>query len=252
MKGKGVKLALLALSAAVLVFCVFALSSGFANEISHVHGFRQAQTLVAIRQMLSGGPWVFYELPVMGEPIRLPHEFPLFDWLVIALARFGGGSPLVCARIISLIFWIGTIPVSVQILRIAGASRITRLVFLLLYLNCPLYQHWSHAAMGETMVLFFTLSLILCASISKERNSLPIQAVGLVSGILAGMAKSLILFSYALPLAWILLNGGRMRRNHRSVILFFVAPIFAAVSWTLLADQWKNKNLIAEIGRAHV
>src|SRR5262245_10384506 len=65
----------------LLVHSFIAISTGWSHTLNDFHGFRQAQTAIAVDYLVKGGPWIAYETPVFGPPWSIPFEFPLYQWI---------------------------------------------------------------------------------------------------------------------------------------------------------------------------
>ena len=105
-----------------------------------------------------------YETPVLGPPWSIPFEFPLYQWLVAAVA----GTHLLpldqAGRLVSVVFFLLTLIPTHSLLAALRIPGPMRLVFLSLVLVSPFYLFWSRTFLIESTGLFLCVSYVAWSS----------------------------------------------------------------------------------------
>ncbi len=107
---------------ACALYNLYGSSIGWSRPILDAHGFRQTQTAINVYYMLRGSPRLFYEDPVLGPPWASPIEFPIFQWIVAAIAATFGTPLDQTGRFVSLLFFWSALLVAYRLLRSLGLS----------------------------------------------------------------------------------------------------------------------------------
>lgn len=129
----------------------------FSHPLAEPHGFRQAQTAIAAYWMLHGGPWIDYWTPVLGPPWSAPFEFPLYQWLIAAIAGATGLPLNGVGRAVSYLWLLASLPPALALFRAYRLPPLTGRTYVVLLLASPLYLFWGRAVLIETQAVALSL-----------------------------------------------------------------------------------------------
>jgi hypothetical protein len=240
---------------ASLVYYFSSVSIGWKNAISDSHGFRQSQTAITADVILRGGPWLIYETPVLGPPWRVPFEFPLYQWIVAALAWSTGMALDPAGRMVSVAFFLLTLWPTERILAALRVTLPRRLIVLALLVCSPFYIFWSRTFLIESTALFLATSSLACTIWAIRRPSAGRLLATSVVGSFAAVVKITTFFpfaiaSMALICYQVLRRGGplentRWIRRGWLVVACGLVPAVALTSWTSAADHAKKRSILA-------
>ncbi len=221
-------------------------SFGWSHAISDAYGWRQTQTAITAYFMQQGGPWLNYETPVLGPPWALPHEFPVYQLVVAALANTTGLQLEAAGRAVSLGFFYATLAVAYLLFAELGVSPRHRLLVLSFWLVSPLYLFWSRTFMIESTALFLSLAFLTFGGRFFARG----RHLDLVTAVLAGgfafavKPPTVMVFAGLAVLWWFVLQ--RRRGYHLTPALLgafvIVLPLVAGWTWHRHADALKRLN----------
>ena len=221
------------------------------------YGFRQTQTAISVYYILQGGPWLAYETPVLGIPWSIPHEFPLYQWIVVAVVNLVRTPIDQTGRLVSAgFFYLSLVPSSV-LLAVLGIRRIQRLVFLTLFLASPLYLFWSRTFMIESTALFLGLAYAASGAAYLLTRRWYMALLAGASGVLAALVKPTTFLGFGVVAVILLLRIWVDRGRHEDRIdrikasaVYFAAlaliPFLSLVIWTHYADGLKTLNPLGE------
>jgi 4-amino-4-deoxy-L-arabinose transferase-like glycosyltransferase len=238
--------------AALLCFDFFILLYGINNGINDfLFSFRQTQTALTAYWLIKEPHTFAYITPVLGAPWSMPFEYPIYQWLVVFLAKVG--LPLVAAgRLVSFAAFVGCL---IPLWAMARDLKISRRAFLAVatvYLACPFYIYWSRTFMIETTALFFSLCWLAGIVKSRTNPSLLLWLATLGFGCLAVLTKSTTFLSIG-PIggAVYLYDAFMWLRRDRSASsayvllwrgLFFLVPIVVGYAWVTASDHFRAPN----------
>jgi hypothetical protein len=242
------------LLAACVVHYLASVSFGWRHAISDTHGFRQSQTAISVYTMLRGGPWLIYETPVLGPPWTIPFEFPLYQWLVAALAWSTGLALDPAGRTVSIVFFLLTLWPAARLLAALRVSFSGRLVILSLLLCSPFYIFWSRTFLIESTALFLATWSLACSVWAIRRPSVGRLMAMSVVGSLAAVVKITTFFPFLLTSIAVvsyqaIRRAGPLARSRwvrRAIwpLACAALPALALVAWTSAADHAKNKSIL--------
>jgi hypothetical protein len=239
---------ILILFLSAFVWSVLAASVGWSHAISDWYGWRQTQTAIAAYFMQQGGPWLDYQVPMLGPPWQMPHEFPLYQVLVVTLARVSGLPLEAAARGVSLAMFYCALAAGHLLLGELGVARQRRLLVLAFWLVSPLYLFWSRAFMIESTALCLCLFFLLFAGRFAARGRAADAVLAVLAGCLGAAVKPpTVVPCAALAGVWWLhaqlrpqvALGKAVRATGALVIV--LAP-FAGWVWQQHADALKERN----------
>ncbi len=237
-----------------LIYYVSCASIGWRHAISDAHGFRQSQTAISVHALLQGGPWLIYETPVFGPPWTIPFEFPLYQWIVAALAWTTGMSLEPAGRTVSVIFFLLTLWPTERILSGLRFSLPCRLVILALLLCSPFYIFWSRTFMIESTALFLATMALACTLWAVRNPSAGRLAVTAVICSLAAVVKVTTYFPFLVASVAVVghqllrrtgpvVGTGWVRRSSL-VIACACLPVLSLVTWVGACDHAKNRSIL--------
>jgi hypothetical protein len=213
--------------------------------------FRQTQTAATIYWILHGGPWIAYETPVLGYPWAIPFEFPVYQLLAAAVARFGI-SIEAAGRLVGFSFFLATLwPLRILFSELK-LSRFTYLGTAVLYLACPLYANSSGAVMIETCAVFSAAMWLALLVRFYTRQSWGAAIGSIVVGSVAVLAKSTTAASFAFVAMVVavlaveaLRDGEHFRSGARKLFLSALLvglPLIVGFIWVAYSDHIKSAN----------
>ena len=236
---------------AALVWSLAVASVGWSHAISDWYGWRQTQTAITAYFMQQGSPWLDYETPILGPPWRIPHEFPLYQTLVVTLTAATGLRLEAAGRTVSLAFFYAALGAGYLLLGEVGVSRRRRLLVLAFWLVSPIYLFWSRTFMIESTALCLCLIFLVFTGRFVTRGRTADAVVAVLAGCLGAAVKppTVVVFVGLAGLWWLLPQ--RQRRFHpRAAVRFLgalmiVLPLGAGWAWQRHADALKGLNPIA-------
>ena len=198
--------------------------------------------------MQQGGPWLDYQVPMLGPPWQMPHEFPLYQVLVVTLARTSGLPLEAAARSVSLAMFYGALAAAYVLLGELAVARRRRLLVLAFWLVSPLYLFWSRTFMIESTALCLCLFFLAFTGRFVSRGRPADAVIAVVAGCLGAAVKPpTVVPCAALAGAWWLhaqlrprLALGKAVRVTGAVVIA-LAP-FAGWAWQQHADALKQRN----------
>ena len=239
---------------ACISFSCWAISIGWNNSIFDYHGFRQAQTAINSYCIMRGGSVLQYETPVLGPPWSIPFEFPLYQWLVVFLAR-SASLPLESAgrSVAAAFYFLSFIPLA-DILRSLQFKRRQVFTTLALFAISPFYIFHSRCFMIESTALFWALCYIAMIFRLPQSTRPWLLNIGIaVAGVIAGMVKVTTFASFFVVGAVVVLRRYWKTDDERilqwvwlaSIMAAIVIPFVATAWWTSFADVVKSENPMA-------
>lgn len=226
----------------------------FANQpLLEAHGFRQTQTALTSYWMMKEGWQLNYQTPVAGYPWSIPFEFPLFQSLVVLIARLGDLRLDPVGRLVSFSFLIACAWPAFKITRRLKLHADVAWVFCALLWSSPIYLFWGRTFMIETTAMFFAFAAIpygIDLFISNPRwQSAMLFMVWITLGMLQKIttaATVILVMAIALSVNHLLTTGLKppSLRKMIFVIVAFSIPIVTAGLWAHYTDIVKEQNLL--------
>ena len=214
--------------------------------------------------MTRGGPLFLYETPLFGSPWLVPFEFPIYQWLVAALA--GSGLPITLdqsARLVSVAALIGCLwPLRVS-LRQFGASPGLVASASVLFLVAPIHVFWGRAALMESMALLFAMGFLSTVQLMIARRQWIYIPAAIVLATAAALVKITTFCTFgalagvivAFALASDLRSGAHRRAIWLAVssALPMVVALISLLTWLNVSDAAKaNAPLTAWLGSSQL
>lgn len=241
------------------LYCVFNKTGvGWTNHISDKNGFRQAQTAITSYYLVKGGPFLNYETPVLGYPWAVPFEVPLYQWIVAVFHKMSGMPLEQSGRVMSEVFWAGTLVVIWFLLGQVEVRWDHRLAIISLLLISSYYIFWTRAFLIETTALFFCTAFLLFV-LRWLKNRRPVDyVVGGLLGVIGALVKVTTFPAFAVIALCVVAAdlyhrtedrtlAGLVRNALRDIVpllVLFALPVLCAGLWTRHADaiKWLNPN----------
>ena len=247
----------IAAAATVLAFCVAAWGwlAYIDQPILEAHAFRQTQTALTSYWTMRDGFRLAYETPVLGYPWSIPFEFPLYQWVVVVIARAAGTPLSATGRSVSFAFFLASlIPVAIIVRRADLPWRVW-FAFSALFLSSPLYLFWGRTFMIETAATCFMLfALAYGLDVVRRTASWTALMLAFVWSTLALLQKA----TTALPIvallivAWLLVGLSRAEPRHafawRDWLKLSIAwglPLGIGAMWSIYSDSIRAHNPLA-------
>jgi hypothetical protein len=243
-----------ALFAAVFGHALYFLFLNIAQPVTGPYGFRQAQTAISVFWILRDGVHLSYETPVLGYPWTIPLEFPVYQWLLAAVAYFG--APIeIAGRLWSFTFFAALmLPLRVLYRALELPWYALPITGILLFAS-PLYIYFARTVSIETCALFFAaVWLALLVRFLKQRSAIGLPTI-IAAGALAALAKMTTFIAFgavgAVTTMTVLWQVRRSRREIASIIalsgLAGFVPFAIGYGWTIYSDRIKSLGLITSL-----
>jgi hypothetical protein len=240
---------------AALILHGMAALVGFGNTLNDCHFFRQTQTAISTYYTVKNGFSIDYITPVMGAPWSIPMEFPLYQWIVAAIVRWGHLPLEATGRAINLFFFYATLFPLFGLLRYwLPAKEKCWLLLTFVVLN-PTYLFWSRTFMIESTALFFAVLFAWAFVGLLKYGKLVFMAIAMVALTFAGTVKITTIPVYLLIAIGVYLWFWRHEQQplKRQTVVRYLAygmvcvgiPLLLAMAWTVHADQVKALNPLA-------
>ena len=215
--------------------------------------FRESQTAISAEYLLKepAGGMLAYQIPVLGAPWRLPHEFPLFQQLTVWIAQLG--IPVAQAgRFLSMLCFILCLWVAWRLWKDWGLSGNIQLIAMALLIASPVYCIYATSHMIESLALLFALLHLWTGWRFKRNLQWRWFVLALITGVLAALIKittwlpagALVVFWGLLEFRQTQIKGEAMRRWHGWIGLFVISgsSFIAGVLWSEWAAEVRRFN----------
>ena len=214
------------------------------------HGFRQTHNALVSYYFIQNGFSFAYEIPNWGEPWSVPHEFPIYQWIVAQFSTVFDMPLTFTGRLVSLIYGLlVAIPVF-NILKILKINQEAIYICFILIFSAPVFIYWSGTFMIETSALFYSICFIYYAIkiILGNRDSLSLILLGFFL-TLALLQKITTAFPALVVVSIIfliyLLKDKRFIKEYKFTIklaISFFIPCIIFLAWFLFSDEVKKLN----------
>ena len=214
------------------------------------HGFRQTHNALGSYYLLRDGFSFAYEIPNYGEPWSVPHEFPIYQWIVAQLSNAFNFPLTFTGRLVSLIYGLLiAIPVF-NILKVLKINQEAIYLCFILIFSAPVFMYWSSTFMIETSALLYTLCFIYYAVKiifgNRDLLSLILLSFFLTLALLQKITTSFpILLIISIILLIYLLKNNRFIKEYKFTIklaISFIIPCCIFLSWFLFSEEVKSLN----------
>ncbi len=239
------------LGALVLLLAGLALSWG--QPLLDQHDFRQTQTAISSYWMTRGGPLWLYETPLFGPPWTVPFEFPLYQWLVAAIA--GSGLPITLdqsARVVSLAALVACVwPLRVSLRQLHATPELIAAASVL-FLASPVHAFWGRAVMVESLALLLAMGFLAVIQLSVARRDWSLVAAATVLATAAILVKVTTLFAFAALAGTVVafaIAADLKSRQYRRALFMAIASalpmavaLIALIAWLDVSDAAKASS----------
>jgi hypothetical protein len=221
------------------------------QPLLEAHGFRQTQTAMTAFWMIRDGWHLAYETPVAGYPWAIPFEFPLYQMLVVAIAKVGGFPLDPVGRLVSFGFLLGCAWPASAIAKRLALPRQAVWVFCALLWSSPFYLFWGRTFMIETAALFFAFAAIPYAldllTPRPRWNSVFLCALFGTAACLQKVttgAPVVLALGCGYLLHWVRRGALRIPKvgEIATALSAFGVPLLITAAWTSYSDAVKARN----------
>jgi hypothetical protein len=244
-----------------LAHAFWSFSIGWNNTLNDHHSFRQSQTAITAYYLKDKPFRLDYETPVLGKPWSIPMEVPFYQLMVARLSGWTGLSLDQAGRGVAAACYLLTLIPIWFLLRELSVTSTNALLALCVFLTSPFYLFWSRAFLIESSVLMLCFSYLTCSMIGMNRKSMPLLILGIVFGMMAGLAKVTTWLPFLMIVSlWSLKEWVRWPfvipawSVIRSKIGFLMAvcglPFIVSVAWIRYSDYLKAIHPLAVINTA--
>ena len=214
------------------------------------HGFRQTHNALISYYLIQNGFSFAYETPNWGEPWSVPHEFPIYQWIVAQLSTIFDIPLTFTGRLVSLIYGLLVAIPTYNILKILKINQEVIYICFILIFSAPVFIYWSGTFMIETSALFYTLCFIyyVIKIILGNRDSLSLillsffLALALLQKITTAFPALLVVSAIILIY---LLKDKRFIKEYKFTIklaISFIVPCVIFLIWFLFLEEVKKLN----------
>ena len=181
-------------------------------EGTEFHPFRQAQTLMMIREIMRGGLDFSSLLPVFGPPWVLPMEFPTYQNLAAMVGVGLGVDDVTASRLTTLVtFQASAVLIAILARRLVGpVAAVLALVF---WEFGQLLWVWSAAPTIEFLAVFFVMLGMLISLRAAGSAGWVAPALATAAWVLAFLTKfttALVWMPFLLGVLWIAIGPPRL------------------------------------------
>ena len=247
-----------ALFSACLIYYLSCVGNRWNDRLLDLHSFRQTQTAISSYYMMRSRPTLAYETPVLGPPWSIPFEFPLYQWIVAAVASTNLVALDQAGRLVGIAFFLLTLIPAYSLLSSLRIPGPTRLALLAPVLVSPFYIYWSRSFLIESTGLF--LAVCYTATVVRYLRAPRVTtALGsIVFGSLAALVKVTTFAPWFLAAATFVIlelirrdspvgaKSGKSGFFRRLAALALMAgiPVLLLAGWTSFADRQKSRNTL--------
>ena len=248
------------LAALLLVAALWVMTRAWDASLLDRYQFRQTQTALTAYWMQHEGFHLAYPLPIFGPPWSVPHEFPLYQWLVAVLAQGTGLSLVSSARVVGIIFFLLTLPAVYGLASWVEPDRRRRLLVPAAVLVTPICLFYSRTFMIESCACALAVWFLYAHFRNLRHTDWRWTLATTVLGVLAALVKittfapfGLVAMGYSAYQIW---HAGRRvpgqpDPGRGSLILACVVPALVALAagiwWIAFSDALKRANPYAEM-----
>lgn len=221
--------------------------------------FRESQTAISADYLLRepAGGMLAFQLPVFGEPWRLPFEFPLYQQVTAWVAQTG--IPVAQAgRLVSVACFAACLVLVARLMGEWGISGSWGWVGLALVAAAPFHAVYATSHMIESLTLWIGLVYLLGAWRYSQRGGSGAWILALVGGVLVALVKITTWLSVGTILGVICLQevvsqyrthgwGGILRGRVLGLVGLGLVPLVAGLVWTKWCAHVRAANPVAEV-----
>jgi hypothetical protein len=217
--------------------------------------FRLTQTALGAYWLQQDGFSLAYQLPIFGPPWSVPMEFPLYQWLVALLSSSTGLSLVSAARLVGIVFFLGTLPPLYGLAGLIESDPRRRLLIPAAVLTIPLCLYYARAFMIESCATAFAVWFLFAHVRSLQKADLRWAAAALVMVIAAALVKITTFAVFCVPAAlyalWHLRQyAGSVRSPgfYRHLLIAGLpvgVALAVALRWIAFGDELKQANAYA-------
>jgi len=224
--------------------------------------FRQTYNGITVQAFKNEGFSIFnYQVPVLGPPWQIPHEFPIYHLSAYAIVKSGIFNIDVACRLTNIIyFYISAF--FLYLICILFLKKDVSIIVLLYYLWAPYMVFWSRTAMMDYSSVAFALGYFyFFIKWLRDSNRLIYFVVALVSGTFGYLSKPTTMLTVDILLAYFILKSLFIDVKHSSkscedeslsqffanrkayfgfLFVLIIFPVCVEYLWVLHSDNVKS------------
>jgi hypothetical protein len=201
----------------------------FGPFIDGPHTWRQADTANFIWDFYQNGIDLFNpSVCWMGGHKTLLFEFPLPEAIAAMLYQVFGPD-LIWARIVFLLFFIGSIFYLYKLVRLFGNKHLAEITTVI-YTMMPLALFYSRAIHIDFSALFFAFGMTYQFAVGIQQESRRELLKGAMLGTFAFLIKAPYAFYFALPLLYVIIRDKKWKFCLKQSWVFLI-PVVLFVLW---------------------
>lgn len=225
--------------------------------LNEVHGFRQAQTALMIREYMDSGLLQLSPLPVFGPPWQFPMEFPAFQWIAAVVGNVVGTNPQLAGRGMALACFLASAGMTAWLAR-RWYSEMAGYLVMALFLFLPFGFQWSIAPMIEFLAVAFGLLWVIAVvqllESGRRWHTGLFWGVAVIGSVGAYLVKPTTAVPYTVIVMAVLVSSGiaNLRRwrqqlsNWLAVLASSLIGLAAGFLWTQYSDDYKERSPYTE------
>ncbi|HVU16333.1 MAG TPA: hypothetical protein VHD32_05390 [Candidatus Didemnitutus sp.] len=237
----------------VAVVALWELTRSWHASILDRYEFRQLQTALSTYWMVHDGWHLNYLTPLFGPPWSIPMEFPTYQMCIAWTVELTGLGLESAGRLVSVLFFLGTLPAVYDVLAVAGLPPRRRLIVLCFVLCSPVYLFYARTFMIETAAVFFAVWFVASLRRSLAGGHWLWIIATILSAVLAALTKITTFVVFCPPAATLAAiaifrpSTGLAAHRSRGLSIFWAAlPVALALAvglwWVQHSDDVKNSN----------
>jgi hypothetical protein len=220
------------------------------DPILRQFGVRQTFNALISYYFVQDGFSFAYEMPNWGEPWSVPHEFPIYQWIVAQFSTIFDMPLTFTGRLVSLIYGLLVAIPIFNILKILKINQEAIYICFILIFSAPVFIYWSGTFMIETSALFYSICFIyyVIKIILGNRDSLSLILLSFFL-TLALLQKITTAFPALVVVSIIfliyLLKDKRFIKEYKFTIklaISFIIPSIIFLAWFLFSEEVKKLN----------
>ncbi len=215
------------------------------DSLNEYFSFRQTQTAFGIKYFAEESLNPFNAtVPVLGQPWKIPFEFPLFQLVASLPVRFFSIEVGVSGRFFATISFLISSVLTFLILE-KTHSLLAAKVSLPLFIFTSFSLQWGSAVLIDWLSVMLVLGAIYFYILYDEKNQFITPELVIAASLLA--AASLTKITTTIP--WIvgfsfhlLFNKKKLVVNHLIMFIIISITFIPTIFWNRFADQVKSQN----------
>ena len=248
------------LVALLLTAALWVMTRAWNASLLDRYQFRQTQTALTAYWMQQEGFHLAYPLPIFGPPWSVPHEFPLYQWLVARLTQVTGLPLVSAARLVGIAFFLLALLAVYGLAGLVERDPRRRLLVPAAVLIAPVCLFYSRTFMIESCACTLAVWFLYAQVRNLRRPDWRWTAATAVLGVLAALVKittfalfGVVAVVYTLYRLWLAArrptdpSSPSLLRLTIASALPAILALAAGVWWIAFSDAVKRANPFADM-----